>query len=531
MQFWKAIMYSKFPSAIARLVPCAFWMTFAAGCASVDPMHDYQKTAVHVAEAVGETPVFDPDAEAIATRKVQDLIRSGITIDNAVQMALLNNPSIQAGFFRVGMSRADFVQSGLFSNPSLALSFAFPEGGGRSNIQGTLAQNIVDLWQIPIRKRIAQAKLDQEILSLSQQAARLVVETRIACFTSIGAARIQEIVEANLQLATGLLDTTLARQKAGTIGELDVNLARGVVLNSELDMQTARLDAANAKRRLAVLIGLTAPVDELQLVDPLPVVSNWALDEAAVVEMARSSRLDLKALQHAVAAGRQRVAEEYAKIFPDVALGTYFERTERRALPGRNVFADTARSSVAAGALTAPDIQSRGERNIERRQEIDLILGPSVTMTLPIFDQNQAQIAKADYAYHAALKELVALDRQIVQDTRRALDQAATAARLSQFYVDKVLPQAQRNLELGNNSYKAGKTSILLILEAQRSLLATRRLAVTTQQSAATALADLELAVGRPLSAITIYQVPTSQPVTSAGGDSTTQPVQSEDAR
>lgn len=129
------------------------------------------------------------------------------------------------------------------------------------------------------------------------------------------------------------------------------------------------------------------------------------------------------------------------------------------------------------------------------------------------------------------MKELDALDRQIVQDTRRALDQAATAARLSQFYVNKVLPQAQRNLELGNISYKAGKTSILLIMEAQRSLLATRRLAVTTQQSAAISLADLELVVGRPLSAITIYQVPTSQPATSAGDDSTTQPAQSEDAR
>lgn len=524
-------MNSKFLSDIARLVLCAFWMTLAAGCISVDPKHDYQQTASHVAEAVGEIPAYDPDEEAAATRKVEELLHGGITVDEAVQVALLNSPSIQAGFFRVGMSRADFVQSGLFSNPSLALSFAFPEGGGRSNIQGTLAQNIVDLWQIPIRKRIAQAKLDQEILSLSQQAARLVVETRIACFTAIGAARIHEIAEANLQLASGLLDTTLARQKAGTIGELDVNLARGVVLNSELDLQTARLDAANAKRRLAVLIGLTAPVDELQLVDPLPTVSLWTLDEAGVVEMARASRLDLKALQHAVAAGRQRVAEEYAKIFPDVALGTYFERTERRALPGRDVIADTARTSVAAGQLTAPDIQSRGERNAERRQEIDVILGPSLTMTLPIFDQNQAQIAKADYAYHAALKELDALDRQIVQDTRRALDQAATAARLSQFYVDKVLPQAQRNLELGNISYKAGKTSILLIMEAQRSLLATHRLAVTTQQSAAISLADLELVVGRPLSAITIYQVPTSQPATSAGDDSTTQPAQSEDAR
>ncbi len=133
-------------------------------------------------------------------------------------------------------------------------------------------------------------------------------------------------------------------------------------------------------------------------------------------------------------------------------------------------------------------------------------------MTLPIFDQNQAQIAKAGYAYQAALKELVALDRLIVQEARRALDQAATAAKLAHLYHEKILPQAQRNLDLGTASYKSGNTSILLVLEAQRSLLATRRLAVTAQQTAATTLADVELVVGRPWSVIAAQPFPSSHP-------------------
>ena len=483
-----------------------------AGCAQVNPQVDYDRVKQNIHDTTGQITAYGPNDEALATEQVNSLLHNGLSVEDAVRVALLNNPSLQAGFFRVGMSRADFVQSGLFSNPSLAMSFAFPEGGGRSNIQGTLAQNIVDLWQIPIRKRIAKARLDQEVLSLSQQAARLVVDTKVAYYVSVGASRNQEIAEANLKLATGLLETTLARQKAGTIGELDVNLARGTVLNNELDVQTARLDAANARRRLAVLLGLTVRADDMQLTDPLPDISMSVLNEDSIVELARSSRLDLKASHAAVAAGRQRVTEEYAKIFPDISIGGYLERTERRALPGRDVLADTARASVAAGQLTAPEIQSKGQRDQERRQEIDVIFGPALNMTLPIFDQNQAQIAKAGYAYQAALKELVALDRLIVQEARRALDQAATAAKLAHLYHEKILPQAQRNLDLGTASYKSGNTSILLVLEAQRSLLATRRLAVTAQQTAATTLADVELVVGRPWSVIAAQPFPSSHP-------------------
>lgn len=498
------------------------------GCASVDPSPDYESAREAIEETSGVETRFDPEDEASAAAAVDELLRDGVSIRESLSIALLNNPSLQAAYFRVGMSRADFVQSGLFSNPTLALSFAFPEGGGRSNIQGTLAQNIVDLWQIPIRKRIARAKLEQEILALAQQAARLVIDTKIAYYAAIAADRQSSIAQTNLTVAGGLLDTTLARQKAGTVGELDVNLARGTLLNTELEVQTARLDASNARRRLATLLGLTENADALVLSDDLTEAPWTDLDEEAVVELARACRLDLRAARQAVEAGRERVSEEVAKIFPDIALGTYFERLERRALPGRDVLADTARASVAAGQLTAPDIQSRGERNAERRQEIDTILGPALTMTLPIFDQNQAQIAKADYAYRAAVKEMIALDRAIVQDARRGLDQAATATKLHQFYEEKILPQATKSLELGDMSYKSGKTTLITVLDAQRNLLSTRRMAVTARQAAATAVAELEWTVARPMTAIIaetgpgvsateLESSPTTQPATAEG--------------
>jgi cobalt-zinc-cadmium efflux system outer membrane protein len=479
------------------------------GCAQVNPGTDYRRAAIEVIAATGQTAVYDPNDDAKAGQKVCELLGNGISAEDAVRIALLNNPTLQAAFFRIGMARADLVQSGLFSNPSLAFSLQFPEGGGRSNLQASLAQNIVDLWRIPVRRRVAESTLTETVLTIAREGTQLAADAKSAYFAAVAADRNLSIVKENLDVAQGLLKATLARQKAGAVGELDVNLARSPALNAELHVRTARLDVGTARRRLAILLGLTLKAEDLNLTDPLPQPPEARLSPDRVVEVALSARLDLKAARQATSAAEERVREECLQVFPNIEVGPFLERAESRALPGRNILADTARASVAAGALTAPDIQSRGQRNQERRQEIDSILGPALTMTLPIFDQNQAQIAKAEYAYQQALRQLDAIERTVVQDTRQAVDRAMTAWEVARFYETQIVPQAQKSLDLSDTTYQAGKTSIITVLEAQRTLLATRRIAIDALRTAAETIADLERITGRP--ATVLLSQPTTE--------------------
>lgn len=452
--------------------------------------------------------VYDPNEDAEIGRRVVEIVRAGLTAEDAVRVALLNNPTLQAAFYRIGMARADVVQSGLFSNPSLSFSLQFPEGGGRSNLQASLAQNIVDLWQIPVRKRVSESTLTETVLSIGRDGARLAADVKAAYFAAVAADRHLTIAKENLEVARNLLDVTQARQKAGAVGELDVNLARSPVLTAELDVQSARFGADTARRRLAILLGLTGRGEELQLIEPLPQPPEMSLPSDHIVELALEARLDLSAARQTSTSAEQRVREEYLKVFPNIEIGPFLERSESRGQPGRNILADTARSSVAAGGLTAPDIQSRGQRDQARRQEINSILGPALTVTLPIFDQNQAQIAKAEYEYQQTLKQLDAIERAVVQEARQAADQAETAWKIARYYEAQVVPQALQALELSDTSYRAGKTSIVTVLEAQRTLLATRRSSVNAARDAAQAIADLERATGRPLSVLLPHTPP-----------------------
>ncbi|HWL92722.1 MAG TPA: TolC family protein [Phycisphaerae bacterium] len=483
------------------------------GCAHVEPNQDYQRVNEHLQQTTDVEMGYTPGDLAVMER-VDELQREGLTVDEAVQLCVLNNPTLQAEYASVGIARADVAQSGLFSNPSLAFSVQFPEGGGRSNIQASLAQNIVDLWQIPVRKRAAERSLDEAILRLARTASQLCIDTKVAYYAALAADESHSIAQENLHLTGSLLDVALAQQTAGIVGELDVNLNRQTVLGSQLEVQQTRLDASTARRRLAVLLGLIGFADDLALTTPLPTNTHLQASDELLFEIATEHRLDLRAAKKAAEAAGARVELEYRKIIPEFSLGGAMERNERRALGGRKLLADTALASVANRELTAPDIQTRGERDLERRQEIEAMFGPAFTLTLPIFDQNQAQIAKARFVYEQALKQVDALERAIVQEIRQSLDQLQTAADIVSFYEGSLLPQALSNLDLSRSSYEIGRTSVIIVLDAQRNLLTARRAAVTARQNAATAVAEVERTTAQPFRALGALSTPDSQPTT-----------------
>jgi len=494
-----------------------------AGCASVNPKPDYDRVDRQVEAAVGERVTYRPGDEPAVQAAAIALLSDGLTAQEAVQLALLNNPKVWAGLLRTGMARADAVQAGLFSNPTVGILLRFPEAGGLADLEASLAQNIADLWMIPARTRAAQRDLDRTILETAREAAGIANDTKVAYYNAAGAQRALEISRENVALVEQLLKISEARLEAGAVGSLDVNLVRGQLLRAQVDERNARLAAATALRTLATLLGLDSPADELRLVDPLPAPAETTISVEHLVEIAREARLDLRAARDAVAAAEARVEFEYAKVFQNVEVGFELERNARRAPPGRKVLADTARASIANGALTAPEIESRGQRRLARSQEIEAILGPGLSVTLPLFDQNQAQIAKAKLAMQEADALLVSLQRTVTQETREAVDRVTTAWGVARLYDQEVLPQARTTLELSESAYQAGQTPILNVIDAQRSLLETRQAYVAALQNAASALVDLERATARPaavvLQAATTTQ-PASQPAKPGGPDS-----------
>lgn len=488
-------------------------LAFVCGCASTQPGADYARARGLITERTGVRSVYSPDDDDAAGRKIDELLGNGLSIDEAAQVALLNNPAFQSVIAEIGASRADVVQSALLTNPTLSLGLQFPEGGGLTDLTIGLAAQLADLWQIPVRRQLAEAELERTINSVGQRAVTLVADVRAICYRVLALQRALSYTEENRNLVQRAVSLSEAQFRAGEVSELDVNLARTGALDVKEELIATRALLEQARADLAQVLGLSARSGEIQLVESLPTaVQSWPTTEA-LLDVALEQRFDVRVAWYAVQRAEAALRLECRRFLPDVQLGLAFERGEQRALPARNILADTARASIAAGQLTAPAVQSRGERNIVKSQIIDAKLGPTLALTLPVFDQNQAQIAKTRIRVLQARKDYEARAEAVAAEIQRASAAARAAAEMLNFQQTQGLTQAQATVEGAERRYRAGEEGVLVLIEAQDALVKRRRAYVNALRDYAVALSQLEAAVGgRELLARNGPKTPATQP-------------------
>ncbi len=435
-------------------------LCFFSGCATVEPGPDFLRVRDLVEASTGFPETYNPEAPAITREEIVAALADGLAIDEAVRIGLLNNRQLQSEFMSIGVAKADWVQSGLLSNPSLDMLVRFPVDGGRSQIEGLFVQNILELWRIPLRKEISQHGLDDAVFTIARIAADLVAETRSAYYEALAADELRTLAQDNLENARRAYGAVRSLREGGVASQFDENLSHGPVLEAHVSLRARQLEARNARRRVASLLAIDIDVDDLSLLDSLPDPVAPQLDVDSLIAIAKDARLDLQAYRAAMAAAAARINFESGKAFGELSIGISVERP------------------AVAG---------------------DTVVGPAFTATIPIFDQNQAQVSRAEYLYLQALKSLEAIELGMAQEIRGTADRATTAASMVAFYQSELLPQAQQNLEFATTAYTSGQTSLIAMLEAQRTFFEARTAYIQARQGAATAMARLEQAIGRPL--------------------------------
>ena len=435
-------------------------LSLCSGCATVEPGPDFLRVRDLVEASTGFPETYNPEAPAITREEIVAALADGLAIDEAVRIGLLNNRQLQSEFMSIGVAKADWVQSGLLSNPSLDMLVRFPVDGGRSQIEGLFVQNILELWRIPLRKEISQHGLDDAVFTIARIAADLVAETRSAYYEALAADELRTLAQDNLENARRAYGAVRSLREGGVASQFDENLSHGPVLEAHVSLRARQLEARNARRRVASLLAIDIDVDDLSLLDSLPDPVAPQLDVDSLIAIAKDARLDLQAYRAAMAAAAARINFESGKAFGELSIGISVERP------------------AVAG---------------------DTIVGPAFTATIPIFDQNQAQVSRAEYLYLQALKSLEAIELGMAQEIRGTADRATTAASMVAFYQSELLPQAQQNLEFATTAYTSGQTSLIAMLEAQRTFFEARTGYIQARQGAATAMSRLEQAIGRPL--------------------------------
>jgi hypothetical protein len=148
----------RIPQAVSRTFRVGAAMAVAvplSGCASFSPDGGMSVAANIAGQELRKDTVAirTPEDATSVQARVEHLLKRPLTADTAVQIALLNNRGLQAAYNELGIAEAMMVRANLPPNPSF--SFSRISGSLESELEGTIAADILALATLPARAEIA----------------------------------------------------------------------------------------------------------------------------------------------------------------------------------------------------------------------------------------------------------------------------------------------------------------------------------------------------------------------------------------
>ncbi|MEO6028279.1 MAG: TolC family protein [Candidatus Binatia bacterium] len=441
---------------------CALSM-LAAGCAAVNPragFGDVQRLVSARATLDVAWPADDAADQAIAAT-VTALLTEPLTAESAMRIALLENRGLRALYHELGIAEAELAGAGLLPNPVLHANVRLGLGPSGTGAELGLVQDLIGALQIPLKKRVAGAKLATAKLEVADAVLALAFDTKATFYRLQGAQQMLELRRTVVRGAAASRQVAERQFAAGTI--TDLALATEQALHEEATVElTIAESAARADREdLNTLLGVvgdgatwtTAPHLAALPADALP-------DTTALEALALQQRLDLEAT-------RLRTASERAQY----RLGSVY------------------------GLIPAASLGSVAEHEVEGGWSV----GPSLEIPIPLFDQSQAALAATTARIAAGAERSTALAVRIRADVRRARTRVDAAGARAAHYQRTLLPLATRVTAATQHEYNAMLAGVFQLLQAKRNEIDTGRRYVEALTDYWVARTELERAVGGEL--------------------------------
>jgi multidrug efflux system outer membrane protein len=451
-------------AALAPLFTILFAALVLAGCASTP-------VAEPIAPPVAPLAFKELDGRWAALRPAEAQTRgewwkafADPLLDDLVARADRNNTSIQLAAARLAQARALLRAADADRLPQLGLSgganrqSASPAFG--TTAPGTvLSAGLGASYEPDLFGRLAKASnaaaLDAQSREALVQSTRLLVQSDVAQ-TYFGLRALdaeRALVRQTVVAYRDTLRLTERRYAAGDVAELDLARVRTEVAATESQALALDRRRAELEHALALLLGelpsamtLKESVSEADWNGALPQVPP------GVPSTVLARRPDVAAAQRAMQAAQARVGVAQAAWFPDVSL-------------------------TASGGFASADIGDLFKWSARA-------WGVGALLSLPIFDggRRDAGLQNANAQWDAAAatyREQVLVAFRDVEDQLSSLrllaDQASTQA--------QAVDSASRATVLSTSRYRNGYVSQLELLDARRSELANRRLALQVRSA------------------------------------------------
>lgn len=391
------------------------------------------------------------DLDQEARRKLQSLLKRKLDVDAALQIALLNNRELQAAYSDLGVAQADLVQAGLLKNPIFDAAITFPVSGGRTDFELTTVMNFLDVFYVPLRKRVAAARFEETKLRLTGAVLDFVGRVRSAFYVQQANEQILGLRQTVAAAQGASFEAARRQHDAGNISDLDFLRQRVPFEAAKMELRSAEAAAFQSREQLNMLMGAWGEETNWEMEKRLPDIPSQEIKGADIEKTAITRSLDLEsAKQRIVAAGEQLGVTKATALIPEWGLGT---RAERREGPWS--------------------------------------VGPVVEIPLPVFDQGQGRLGRAAAELRRAQQEYYALAVNIRAAARAAFERLAAARDRALYARDILLPLHERIVKEAQLQYNAMQIGIAELLRAREAQIEAGVTYVEALREHALALSEL----------------------------------------
>jgi outer membrane protein, heavy metal efflux system len=395
------------------------------------------------------------------------------TIDRAVQEAVEHNLSLIAERLNLTIADAAITTARLRPNPVLSGGANSLDwlGTGFNEVNGAGPPEYAARVDFPferggkraLRTSVATTAKTVAEAQLADAIRRLRLDVTIAAVDVLEAKAKLRLARENLDALDQLVYLNERRLTSGAIAPLEATRSRVAMLQYRGSVKAAELNLTESRLKLQTLLGRQPDASLVDVTDDLASTpAPLPADVAALQASARVFRPDLRALHADQARSQSDLRLQLAQGRVDYTFGAEYRRQQ--------------------------GVNGKGN-----------LLGLFVSVPLPVFNRNQGEIARAEAEQSKAGRSLAALETNVAGEVASAYQEFETARQLL-VEMERDLLQPVADARAGTTYvYQAGATSLLDVLDAQRTFNETMDTYYTAQAAYRRAEARLGLVAGADL--------------------------------
>ena len=455
----KAIAASSLRFKSAHLV--ALLSAFAlSGCAAFSPDSGMNVVANVASETIQKDVVSirtSDDAER-ARDAVQRLLRRTLSVDSAVQIALLNNRGLQASYNELALAEADLVQDSLPPNPTFSI-FRIA-GDGAVEIERQVVGNILALATLPYRSEIARQRFQQAQLRAAEDTLKLAAEVRRTYYRAVAANELVGLLTDAKATGESTAQLALKLGQTGSMNKLDQAREQAFYAEVTAELATLRQDATGTRERLIRLLGLWDGDLGFRLSNKLPTLPNRPLSLPGIEVDAVGHRLDLQ-----------------------------IARIELTAL------AKSLNLTEASRFVTMLDVAGIDRKTHDPSGTSFRERGFDVQFQIPIFDGGEVRVRQATETYNKAFNRLTEKAINVRSEAREAFRAYRSTYDIAGHYQREVLPLRKIISDEMQLRFSGMQIDVFALLTEARQRIGVLRTAVEAKRNFWLAQSELQTAV------------------------------------